>query len=123
LELMGWIPYWRYQRDKDYFRFEVTHFGRNYHVNLNTYNGQVQVGEAPKGFFSVINGLHFFNGNIPNAPLLLRSWAVFQWLTLLTMLVSLIVGIWLWLRFSYKKWEGLVFGGLVVFTLFIMMLI
>jgi len=83
----------------------------------------VQIGEAPKGFLAVFHGLHFFNGQIPNAPFFLRTWAVYQWLTLLTMLVSLIVGLWLWLKYHHQRWEGLVFGGLLVATVIIMMLI
>ncbi|MCK5370629.1 MAG: hypothetical protein KAQ62_18830, partial [Cyclobacteriaceae bacterium] len=78
---------------------------------------------APKGFLAVFHGLHFFNGNIPNAPLLLRSWAIYQWLTLFVMAISLILGIWLWLKYNYKPWQGIVFGSLFIGTVIIMILI
>ena len=123
LGLMGWTPYWKFSRNEDEFKFIVTHPGRNYHLNLNLTSGQVQVNEAPKGILAVLNGLHFFNGNIPNAPLLLRSWAVYQWLTLFTIFISLVLGLWLWIRYSYQSWEGVVFGGLFLITMIVMMLI
>ncbi len=123
LDLMGWLPLWEFKRDSLTFSFRITHLGRNYHVNLDLTNGDVQVGEAPKGFIAVLHGLHFFNGTMPNAPFFLRTWAVYQWLTLITMLVSLILGMWLWIKYSYQRWEGLVFGGLFVATVVIMMLI
>ncbi len=123
LGLMGWTPFWLYKRDSSHFRFTVTHPGRNYHLNLNLLQGTLQIEEAPKGFLSVLNSIHFLNGHIPNAPLLLRSWAVYQWLALLTMLVSLFLGLWLWIRYHYRTWEGVVFGGVFVITLFVMVLI
>jgi hypothetical protein len=123
LGLMGWTPYWKFNRDEANFEFTVTHPGRNYLLNLDLTAGQVQVNEAPKGFLAVLHNLHFLNGNIPNAPLLIRSWAVYQWFTLLTMLISLILGIWLWLKYSYQPWEGMAFGGLLVVTLIVMMMI
>ena len=123
LDIMGWTPYWRFKRNDTSFKFVISHFGRNYHLDLLLDTGDVQVSEAPMGFLSIINGLHFFNGNVPNAPLLLRSWAAYQWLTLITILISLVVGLWLWLKFNYHTWEGITFGGLFVATLLIMMLI
>jgi len=123
LGLMGWLPRWEFKKDSVSFSYRITHLGRNSHIDLDLLSGDVQIGEAPKGFLAVFHGLHFFNGQIPNAPFFLRTWAVYQWLTLLTMLVSLIVGLWLWLKYHYQRWEGLVFGGLLVATVIIMMLI
>ena len=123
LDLMGWLPPWQFKKDSVSFDFRITHLGRNYQVDLDLTTGEVFIEEAPKGFLAVLHGLHFFNGNIPNAPFFLRTWAVYQWLTLLTMLVSLIFGLWLWLKYNYQTWEGLVFGGVFVATIIIMMMI
>lgn len=123
LGLMGWTPFWLFQRDTESFQFTVTHPGRNYHVNLNLLDGAVLVEEAPKGFLAVLNGLHFLNGNIPNAPFLVRSWAVYQWLALCTMLVSLFVGIWLWFKYRYHTVEGYVFVAFLGLSLLVMLLI
>ncbi len=123
LDLMGWTPPWEFRKDSITFFFKITHPGRKYHVNLDLTTGDVQVGEAPKGFLAVLHGLHFFNGNFPNAPFFLRTWAVYQWLTLFIMFISIVVGLWLWIKYNYHRWEGLVFGGLFVASMVIMMLI
>ena len=123
LGLMGWLPPWQFKKDSVSFDFRITHLGRNYQVDLDLTTGEVIIEEAPKGFLAVLHGLHFFNGNMPNAPFFLRTWAVYQWLTLLTMLVSLILGLWLWLKYNYQTWEGLVFGGVFVATVIIMTMI
>lgn len=120
---MGWVPPWEFKRDSTHFKFTIVHTGRSYYLNANTSTGEVKISEAPKGFLAVFHGLHFFNGNIPNAPLLLRSWAIYQWLTLFVMAISLILGIWLWLKYSYKPWQGIVFGSLFIGTVIIMILI
>ncbi len=123
LKIMGWVPYWEFEKDSVSFSFSITHLGRNYYVDLDLTNGDVAIAEAPKGFVAVLHGLHFFNGNIPNAPFFLRTWAVYQWLTLFIMFISLIVGLWLWIKYRYQRWEGLVFGGIFVASMVIMMLI
>ena len=123
LGLMGWNPYWEFKRTNGQFSFLVTHPGRVYRVKLQMKDGQAEIDEIPKGFIAVLQNLHFFNGNVPNAPFLLRSWAFYQWLTLLSMIFSLILGLWLWIRYSYRTWEGVVFGGLMMITVIIMMLI
>ncbi|GJM27687.1 MAG: hypothetical protein DHS20C17_03220 [Cyclobacteriaceae bacterium] len=123
LGLMGWTPYWKYKRDSVWFQFEVSHPGRNYQIKLELLQGDVQVSELPKGFLAVLHGLHFFNGNVPNAPFFLKTWAVYQWLTLLTMLISMIFGLWLWLKYRYRSWEGIAFGGVFMLTIILMILI
>lgn len=123
LGLMGWVPPWKYRHDSATFNFNITHPGRNYYLTVQLASGKVHVAEAPKGFLAVFHGLHFFNGNIPNAPWLVRTWAVYQWMTLFVMIVSLALGVWLWLKFSYNVKEIIVFGGLVAATILIMILI
>ena len=121
--LMGWIPYWEFKRDSIYFNFQVQHFGRKYFLKANTNTGFIEISEAPKGILAVIDGLHFFNGNIPNAPLLLRTWKVYQYLSLTVLSISLMLGIWLWIKYSYKPWQGIMFGIFLIGTILIMILI
>lgn len=123
LGIMGWIPRWKFKSEKTLFHFSVTHPGRSYEFSYNSSTSEVHLREFPKGFVAVFHGLHFLNGKIPNAPLLIRSWAIYQWLALFMMLISLVLGIWLWLKFSYRQWQGIVFGGLFLCTLILMMLL
>lgn len=118
--IMGWVPFWKFDRDTKNFKFAIEHIGRNYYLDANLKTGFVEIAEAPKGFLAVFDGLHFFNGNIPNAPLLLRTWKIYQWLSLFVMTISLILGLWLWLKYSYRPWQGLTFGLLFIATIVIM---
>ena len=120
---MGWLPKWEFKRDSTHFKFMVLHTGRNYYLNANTSTGKVEVSEAPKGFLAVFHGLHFFSGGTPNAPLLIRSWKIYQWLTLFVMTISLVLGIWLWLKYNYKTWQGIAFGSLFIGTIILMILL
>lgn len=122
-ELMGWLPRWEFKRESSQFNFTIVHPGRKYHLTANTSSGHLRIGESPKGFLAVFHGLHFLNGNIPNAPLLIKSWAIYQWLALLVMTISMILGIWLWLKYNYKTWQGIAFGGLFIITILIMIII
>ncbi|NND31914.1 MAG: hypothetical protein HKN76_04930 [Saprospiraceae bacterium] len=123
LGMMGWVPPWRYHKEKDAFSFEITHLGKNSDIRTEFASGRVQVTEYRKGFLAVLHGMHFFNGKIPNAPFILRSFAVYQYLGLLVLLISLILGLWLWIKFSYHPWELYLFGFIFLSSLLIMILI
>jgi hypothetical protein len=123
LGIMGWLPGWEFKRDSTQFAFNVVHLARKYHVDADLQTGKLIISEAPKGFLEIFHGLHFLNGKIPNAPLLIKTWAVYQWLSLFVMGISLILGLWLWIKFNYQPWQGIAFGGLFVFTLMIMLLL
>jgi hypothetical protein len=123
LNLMGWLLPWEFKRDSAQFKFSMVHPGRKYHLSYDILNGMVKIEEMPRGFLVVFHGLHFLNGKPPNAPFLIKSWVVYQWVGLLSMFISLILGIWLWLKNHYKPWQGIVFGSLFVGTLIIMYLL
>ena len=123
LDLMGWVPPWRYQKDSTHFQFETTHLAKTCAIKVNLLSGATEVKEMPKGFWAVFHGLHFFNGSIPNAPFFLKTWMVYQWLGLFVLFLSLILGIWLWLKFSYKTWELYAFGGLFLLSIILMIMI
>lgn len=123
LGLMGWIPPWKYKRDSVQFHCTLTHLAKDTDLTVNLQTGTVQATEKPKGFWAVLHGMHFFRGNIPNAPGWMQTWAVYQWLTLLVLLVSLLLGLWLWFRYSRKAWEIYVFGGLFLISCLVMLLL
>jgi hypothetical protein len=123
LGIMGWLPRWEFRRDSAQFSFTIVHPGRKYQLKHDFNNNQITISEMPKGFLAVFHGLHFLNGKIPNAPFLIRTWAYYQWTALFVMTISLVLGIWLWLKYSYRPWEGIAFGGLLLTTLIVMMLI
>ena len=85
--IMGWPLPWEFERDSTLFSFPIVHPGRKYYLTYDGSIGLVEIKEAPKGFITVFQGLHFLNGNIPNAPLFIRSWVVYQWLALFTMTI------------------------------------
>lgn len=119
--LMGWIPTWEFKRDANQFQFNVTHLAKTNQVTLNLHTGGVEISDKPKGFLATLHGLHFFNGRIPNAPFFLKTWIVYQWLSLLVFLFSLVLGIWLWIKYSYRTWELYTFGALFLISLLIML--
>lgn len=121
LGLMGWTPYWQFKREADSFQFRVTHFAKTNTIQADLTSGQVEVADIPKGFWATLHGLHFFNGRIPNAPFFLKTWVVYQWMALLVLIASMVLGLWLWIKYSYRSWELYVFGGLFLFSLFLMM--
>lgn len=121
LQIMGWIPYWEFRRDAEQFKFRVTHFGKDHRITTNLINGRVTVEGVSKGVLATFHGLHFFNGKIPGASIFLRSWAVYQWLTMAVLVISLILGLILWARFNIHKWHLYLFGGLTVVSLIIML--
>ena len=123
LNIMGWPLPWEFKRDSARFHFSIVHPGRKYLLTYKSLDGTVTVEEIPRGFLAVFHGLHFLNGKIPNAPFLIRSWQVYQWLALFSMLMSLVLGVWLWLKNHYKTWQGIVFGSLFIGTIIIMILL
>lgn len=123
LGLMGWLPRWQMRRDSQSFSFTTEHLAKTNRLHLELKSGNVQIEEMPKGFMATLHGLHFFNGKIPNAPFFLKTWIVYQWLSLAVLLISLILGLWLWLKFSYHSWELYFFSGLFIFSIILMCLI
>ena len=123
LGIMGWLPRWEMKREQDNFNFTITHPGRKYNLMLDMTNSHLSVEEMPKGFLAVFHGLHFLNGKIPNAPFLIRSWAVYQWIALFSIAVSIILGVWLWLKYRYQAWQGIVFGMVIAGTIILMILV
>lgn len=120
LDLMGWLPPWQFARDSAVFEFRTTHLAKTNKLHLDLATGEVLVEVMPKGFLATFHGLHFFNGRVPNAPFFLKTWIIYQWMGLFVLLVSMILGLWLWVKYSYQTWELYVFGGLFFLSILIM---
>jgi hypothetical protein len=123
LNFMGWTPPWKFKKDTDHFHFEITHLGKTSEISVDLASGKTDIAEFRKGMMAVLHGMHFFNGKIPNGNLLLRSFTIYQYLALLTLLISLVLGLWLWIKFSYQQWELIAFASLFLITILIMTLI
>lgn len=121
LGLMGWLPRWEFNRDSTDFRFGITHVAKDYKLHVELASGKVAIDEIPKGFWHVFHSLHFFNGKLPNAPLFVRTWLVYQWLTMIVMVISLILGLWLWWKYSYEPWHIYLFGGISLLSILLML--
>ena len=113
LGLMGWLPKWQMHRDSQSFQFTTVHLAKTNQLNV----------DLASGILATLNGLHFFNGKIPNAPFFLKTWIVYQWLSLAVLFISLILGLWLWLKFNYQSWELYFFGTIFIMSIILMILI
>ncbi|MCB0689564.1 MAG: PepSY-associated TM helix domain-containing protein [Saprospiraceae bacterium] len=123
LRMMGWLPRWQMQRDSQNFKFTVVHLAKTNQLSVDLNTGETSIDVIPKGLLATINGLHFFGGNMPNAPFIIKTWKIYQYSALLVLFISLILGLWLWIKFSYRTWELYFFGGLFFFTIIIMALL
>ncbi len=121
LEMIGWVPEWEIKKNNDVLNFKIVYQGKESRLSANLSTGNVEVNEASKGFFATFQALHFFNGNIPNGNLLLRSWGVYQWLTMTVMIVSLVSGMWLWIKYTRKKKFVALFVSIWALSLFLML--
>ncbi len=123
LNLMGWPLGWRMKRDSATFSFPLTNPGKEYQLEYKVATNTLQVQAYRKSFWSVLHAMHFFGGEIPNAPFLIRTFAVYQYLGMLVLSISLVLGIWLWIKYSYRSWELYLFGGLAIISIVLMYLV
>ncbi len=123
LNLMGWPLGWRMKRDSATFSFPMTNPGKEYQLVYEFATNKLQIQTYRKSFWSVLHAMHFFGGEIPNAPFFIRTFVVYQYLGMLVLLSSLILGLWLWIKYSYRKWELYFFGGLALISIILMYLI
>lgn len=123
LGLMGWLPKWQMQRDSQSFKFTTVYLSKTNQLNVDLKSGMATIGIIPKGFLATLNGLHFFNGKIPNAPFFLKTWIVYQWLSLAVLFISLVLGLWLWIKFNYHSSELYFFGLIFILSIILMFLI
>lgn len=123
LNMTGWPLVWKLQKDEDYVSFPVTSPGKEIEIHYDFASSKASIKEYRKSFLSVLNSMHFFGGRLPNASLFIKSFSIYQYAGLIFLFISMILGVWLWLRYSYKKWEVYLFCGFTVFSIIIMVLI
>lgn len=108
LGLIGWSPPWEIKKDTTGFRFMITHPGKTYAIKIVTNEKIIRVEETRKGFWSVFNSLHGFNGEIPGAPALINSWGFYSDIIIVVMLFSIISGIYIFLKRKSERKTGLI---------------
>jgi hypothetical protein len=102
LSLMGWPLPWRMWRDSISLSFEMEQPAKRYFISYKFSTSALDVVEIDKGFWRALNSLHGA-GQVPNAPF---TW-LWHWYTRAAVLIgilSIITGIYIWLKSSeYKK--------------------
>ncbi|WP_149275811.1 PepSY domain-containing protein [Pareuzebyella sediminis] len=120
LAMIGWPTDWK-RENNGILNFKIVHQAKESQLSANLSTGKVNVNEVGKGFFATFQALHFFSGKIPNGNLWLRSWQVYQWLTMIIMVISLVSGMWLWIKYVRKKKFIALFISIWALSLFLML--
>lgn len=121
LGLMGWAPWWEQNRQTRAYTFQVTHPGKQYRIQANLLENRVRVEERSKGFWPVLNSLHFLGESIPGAPLPINSWQYYQDFSVVVMLFSILSGFYLFVKKRRETLAGLlVLGCCTLFSLLLM---
>ena len=126
LELMGWAPWWKQNRQPEKYEFGVQHFGKEYEITTHTGSDKVEVIEKTKGLLATFNSLHFLAESIPNAPWYVNSWQYYQDFTIYFILFSILSGVYLWFVSKQSRLIGLTilvslmgFSGILMFYLWV----
>lgn len=95
LSLIGWpLPWETWHDSTGIFHFALEHPGKRYVVDYSFNNQVAQVQETPKGFWRVFNSLHGA-GAVPNS-LFMHAWKWYSRVTVVLVIFSVILGIYLW---------------------------
>ena len=117
LGLFGWPLPWEMHREvNDDLRFDLARPGKYYSIHLNQDKKMIYVAEKRTGYLSVIRELHGFSGELPGAKFM-NIWSVYTEATTWIVFLSLISGVYLWLKRPKERKTGTVYmlAGLTVF--------
>ena len=106
LSLMGWPLPWEMWRDSAALHFEMEQPAKRYFITFSFYNNKITIVEKKKGFWPVFNSLHG-SGTVPNGPFT-TLWQWYTRATVITLIVSIITGIYIWLNTKEDKKTGLI---------------
>lgn len=121
LGLMGWAPWWEQNRQADAYNFQVTHPGKQYRIRAYLQENRVVVEEQSKGFWPVLNALHFVGESIPGAPVPINSWQYYQDFCVFVLVFSILSGVYLFVKRRQETWTGLlILGGCTFVSLLLM---
>lgn len=106
LSLIGWPLPWETWRDSTMtFHFTLEQPAKRYVIDYSLTSQVARVQETQKGFWAVFNSLHA-SGGVPNAPFL-RVWSWYTRLTVISVVFSIISGIYIWVCGDRDKKSGL----------------
>ena len=124
LDLAGWFLPWQTSRDSSgVFQTTIQNPKTKYILIYNPSTTTVTIKKAGNGYWRVINSLHGYSGNMPNAPLLV-FWTIFTYVCVIIVIFSIFSGIWLWAVKKGSKLNGwLAFSGILVLSFLLMFIV
>lgn len=106
LSLVGWpLPWETWHDTTGVFHFALEHPGKRYVVDYTFHDQTARVQEIPKGFWGIFNAMHGM-GSVPNAPFM-YAWKWYSHLTVVLVVFSVILGVYLWYRGRRDRKSGL----------------
>jgi hypothetical protein len=105
LSLIGWpLPWETWHDTTGYFHFALEHPGKRYVIDYSFNDRVANVQEIPKGPWRIFNGMHGM-GTVPNA-LFMQAWQWYTRITVVLVIFSVFLGIYLWYKGSRDKKIG-----------------
>jgi hypothetical protein len=97
LGLMGWVPWWKYQRDEDNsFQYQVLRPAKQYTIQVNPQRTRVSVQELRNGPLNVINSLHAL-GHLPGSGMV-KFWSWYTNVCVFFVVFAGVSGVYFWSR-------------------------
>jgi hypothetical protein len=124
LNIAGWLIPWQTSLDSaGLFHTVIQNPKSRYTLVYNPSTYTVKMSEAGNGFLRIINSLHGYSGNMPNAPLLV-FWKIFTYVCVIIVVFSIFSGIWLWAVKKGNKLTGwITFSGILVLSFLLMIIV
>jgi len=105
LSLIGWpLPWETWHDTTGIFHFALEHPGKRYVVDYSFANQEANVEETPKGFWRIFNAMHGM-GSVPNSWFM-HVWKWYTRVTVVLVVVSIFLGIYLWYKGRRDKKSG-----------------
>jgi hypothetical protein len=106
LGIIGWyLPWETYYDSVGIFHVQIQNPYKHYLITYDSKSSTASVIKEGNGFWNVINVLHGFAEDMPNAPFLI-FWKMFTYICLGGVIFSIFSGIWLWQKRSRNKLIG-----------------
>jgi hypothetical protein len=124
LGIAGWFLPWQTSRDSmGLFKTVIQNPKAGYTLEYNQSTSMVKISQSSNGLWRIINSLHGYSGNMPNAPLLV-FWKIFTYLCDFIVVFSIFSGIWLWASKNGNKITGwITFSGILLFSFLLMFIV
>lgn len=106
LNLMGWPLPWEMWRDSTHLYFAMEQPAKRYFIKYTFTSNTANIVETNKGFWHVFNSLHGA-GAVPNGPFT-TLWQWYTRATVITLILSIVTGIYIYLNTKEEKKAGLI---------------